>query len=79
MSRHREYEGTMPELFTDSIPVNEEVRRAQLEARLASMTDELETWQSLNARWGHVNYLIKSINDALWQLGVDEEIPEGLW
>lgn len=81
MSRHRASANPtdVPDLLTGPIPINAEVRANQLETRLANLRQDLATWQDLETRWGHINYLIEAINQTNWLVGSDEIIPEGLW
>lgn len=67
------------DLITASIPVTQEVRTSHLVGRRKEMLEELEVWQFLNRHWGHINHLIGAINDVNALLGINEEIPEGLW
>lgn len=66
------------ELQTDSISINAEVRKSQLEARLEEMLQELEVWQFLNMHWGSINHLIGAINDVSELLRKPERITEEL-
>lgn len=79
MSRHNGRKVTMPDLLTGSIPVNAESQHQRLATRLVELTAELQAWQELNMKWGHINYLIQGVNDTYAQLGLDESVPEGVY
>lgn len=67
------------DLLHPPIPVNAEVRRAELTERLVQFTSQLTAWQELNGEWGHINNLIKATNETYERLGLSERIPEGLY
>lgn len=83
MSRHRGdpgyYVHDFDDVITGSIPIPEEVRMQRLRFRRQELLADYEKWHELNLHWGSINNLIGAINDASWLLGIDEEIPGGLY
>lgn len=73
------YVKATPTLLTGPIPVNAEVRRAQLTERLVDLTSQLADWQELHTMWGDINTLIEATNETYDKLGLPQRVPKGLY